>query len=50
VHALNDQLEQIAHVATALLRADCMVVRLMASLERGSSFLDYSILSGGQDC
>jgi len=27
-----------------------MVVRLMASLERGSSFLDYSILSGGQDC
>jgi hypothetical protein len=50
VHALDDQLEQIPHVATALLRADCVVVRLMASLERGSSFLDYSILGGGQGC
>ncbi len=37
VHALDDQLEQIPHVATALLWADCVVVRLMASLERGSS-------------
>jgi hypothetical protein len=25
-------------------------VRLMAPLERGSSFLDYSVLGGGQDC
>jgi hypothetical protein len=50
VHAPEDQLEQIAYVAAALLRADCMVVRLMAPLERDSSFLDYSILGGGQDC
>jgi hypothetical protein len=50
MHALDDQLEKIPHVAAALLRADCVVVRLMASLERGGSFLDYSILGGGQDC
>ena len=50
VHAMDDQLEQIPHVATVLLRADCVVVCLMASLERGSSFLDYSILGIGQNC
>jgi hypothetical protein len=50
VQALDDQPEQIPHVATALLQADCVVVRLMAPLERGSSFLDYSVLGGGQDC
>ena len=46
-HAPDDQLEQIPHVATVLLRADSMVVCLMASLERGSSFLDHSLLGIG---
>ncbi len=50
VHALDDQLEQTPHIATVLLRADCVVVCPMASLERGSSFLDYSILVTGQNC
>ena len=48
-HALDDEPEQIPHVATALLRAGCLVVRLMASLERGNRFVDYPILGAGED-
>ena len=49
-HALDDELEQIPHVATALLRAGYLVVRLMASLERGNRFADDPIPGAGEDC
>lgn len=50
VRALDDEPEQMPHVAAALLRAGCLVVRLIASLERGSRFVDYPVLGAGKDC
>jgi hypothetical protein len=50
VHALDDEPEQMPYVTTALGRAGCLVVPVLARFEHGNHLVDHPILGAGQDC
>ena len=50
VHTLDDEPEQMPHVTTALGRAGCLVVPVLARFEHGNHLVDHPILGAGQDC